>query len=75
MNADGTNVSQISFAAGNQAYENTYWCRQDGRIYCVADLDGQYDLYSMAADASNVLRLTNTPTINESAPTVGYLNP
>ena len=75
MNADGTNVSQISFAAGNQAYEDTYWCRQDGRIYCPADLDGQYDLYSMAADGSNVLRLTNTPTINESAPTVGYLNP
>ena len=55
MNADGSNQTRLTVDPGIDTYPK--WLR-DGKIVFTSNRDGQNDIYVMAADGSNVARLT-----------------
>ena len=66
MNADGTNESVLTSSGANS---NPEFAADDKRIFFNSNRDGNNELYSMAVDGSNEVRLTGN-TFNDIAPSV-----
>ena len=64
MNADGSGKQQLTNAPNFS--ENPNWSPDGSRIVFDSDRDelGNLDLYSMKADGSDVVRLTNLPSLD-----------
>jgi TolB protein len=60
MNADGSNV-KILTTPGPSSESHPRWSSDGTKIAFVSNRDGNFEIYVMDADGSNVQRLTNTP--------------
>lgn len=69
MNPDGTNASVLTSAGANS---NPDFSADDKRIFFNSNRDGNNELYSMAIDGSNQVRMTGN-TFNDVAPSVQSL--
>lgn len=57
MNADGTNLRQLTFNTAND--DKPSWSKDGRRIAFESNMDGDYEIYLMNADGSNLIQLTN----------------
>jgi len=60
MNADGTNVRQLTDSPGI-VDENPIWSPDGTQIVFQTNRDGNFEIYVMNADGSNARRLTDNP--------------
>jgi TolB protein len=70
MNADGTGLVQVTFAAAGVSYGHPQFLPA-GRIVCMRNTAGNQDIVVMDADGANEVNLTpGTDTTDEWSPTV-----
>ena len=63
MNADGSNQTQLTSAAGNDL--NAVFSPDGSKIAFTSNRDGNAEIYIMNADGSNETRLTNNPGLDQ----------
>lgn len=61
MNADGTGRRQITHTANGKSSWHASWSPNGKRLAFASDREGNHEIYTMAADGSDVRRLTSTP--------------
>lgn len=66
INLDGTDETQITFAAGSQTYGHPMWSEDGLEIVCYYRDGYQNDVIIMNPDGSNQRNITNTPDYNEA---------
>ena len=66
MNANGTEVTQLTDEPGNDGF--AVWSPDGSRLAFGTDRDGQEEIYVMDADGSNVRNLTNRPQSGDFGP-------
>lgn len=65
MNADGSNVRQLTFNNVND--DKPSWSKDGTRIAWESEIDGDFEIFIMDADGSNVRQLTNND-VNDWGP-------
>jgi len=62
MNVDGTGITRLT---QNTAIDNyPMWSSDGKRIAFHSNRDGNFEIYTMAADGSAVVRVTNNPAFD-----------
>ena len=69
MNADGTNPIMLT-EAGRWIYESRPSWSSDGKriVFTRQEADGTHDIYSIYADGSGLVNLTQTPRVQDNSP-------
>ncbi|MCB9437671.1 MAG: PD40 domain-containing protein [Anaerolineales bacterium] len=65
MNADGTNVRQLTFNNVND--DKPSWSKDGTRIAWESEVDGDFEIFMMNADGTNIQQLTNND-VNDWGP-------